>query len=236
MTRSRPRAARWETGRREQRKATTRAELLLAGRRLFGTKGLYESRIEDLTRSAGIAKGTLYGYFHDKSELVEAVVQAGFDELGRQVEARAREARTFSSRVRAIIDVHLTFFDENPDLMRIFHQVRGLIKFDGRRHQPLRFILDRHIERLVTTLGGARPSAALDAMRRRELATLLFGGLSGVVSLRTSLAPDPASSRPPAGLARAFASLSRMYARPPRRGRVKPRATLRSRATGPGAR
>ncbi|HUK63923.1 MAG TPA: helix-turn-helix domain-containing protein, partial [Dongiaceae bacterium] len=48
------------SGRREHRKHATRRELLIAGRRLFAERGLYDSRIEDLSRQAGIAKGTLY--------------------------------------------------------------------------------------------------------------------------------------------------------------------------------
>ena len=57
MAASRPAGSTRPRGRREHRKRVTRRELLVAGRKLFGDEGLYESRIEDLTRHAGIAKG-----------------------------------------------------------------------------------------------------------------------------------------------------------------------------------
>ncbi len=80
--------------RRESRKRETRARLLAAGRRLFGDEGLYDSRIEDLTTVAGIAKGTIYGYFEDKQALVHAVVAAALAELLAHVHARSAAAES----------------------------------------------------------------------------------------------------------------------------------------------
>jgi len=178
------------TGRREIRKQVTRRELLTAGRRLFSEKGLYDSRIEDLTQRAGIAKGTLYGYFADKVELVEAVVTSGFDELGGLVQRNASGAATRDARVVAVTRAHLGFFDDNPDLLRVFHQVRGLLKFDLPRWRGLRRVLEHHLEAVAQLI--SRDGTTADE-RARAAAKVLFGSVSGIASVRVSTrAQEPA--------------------------------------------
>jgi AcrR family transcriptional regulator len=175
------------TGRREHRKQVTRRELLMAGRRLFSEKGLYDSRIEDVTQIAGVAKGTLYGYFADKEALVQAVVTSGFDELAGQVQRESRDATTRADRVARVAHAHLVFLDENPDLMRLFHQVRGLLKFEQPRAAGLRRVLDHHLE-----IVAARISRDGRTGNERDLAAakVLFGAVSGIASARAATRPQ----------------------------------------------
>jgi AcrR family transcriptional regulator len=175
-------------GARERRKHVTRRDLLVAGRKLFGEQGLYESRIEDLSRQAGIAKGTLYGYFASKQELIEAVVSSGLSELLGQTHREAQEARTHSEVVARIAAAHLTFFEENPDLMRIFHQVRGLLKFRRVEGRRLERILAKYLTGLAQILALHRGEGQDDARANAETAALLFGAVSGIASTRAALA------------------------------------------------
>lgn len=185
-------------GRREHRKHLTRRDLLAAGRRLFAEKGLYDSRIEDLSRQAGIAKGTLYLYFANKEELIEAVVTNGFNELLGQVHRAAQDATNREEAVARVAAAHLEFFDENPDLMRVFHQVRGLLKFNAIESRSLRVVLSKYLTGLAQVLAlhpGARPQRGTNDL---EVAKLLFGAVSGVASIRASTdgqAPARGNSR-----------------------------------------
>lgn len=174
-------------GRREHRKQVTRRELLAAGRRLFGEQGLYEPRIEDLSRLAGIAKGTLYGYFSNKEELIEAVVTSGFSELLGNVHREAQRAKTHREVVTRLAEAHLRFFEANPDLMRIFHQVRGILKFNRPGGTALRHVLANYLAALAHVLALHRPVRKGDDRVHLESATLLFGAVSGVASTRASL-------------------------------------------------
>lgn len=194
-------------GRREQRKHVTRLELLSAGRRLFGEQGLYESRIEDLSRHAGVAKGTLYGYFANKDELIEAVVAAGFDELRKHVRSETHGARDHAELVHRIAEAHLGFFERNPDLTRIFHQVRGLLKFERHVDDPLRRQLAAYLASLAEMLAG--PESARRGARQESLerATLLFGAVSGIVSTRKAIGAAAPSARRTRATTRAIAAL-----------------------------
>ncbi len=194
-------------GRREHRKHLTRRDLLAAGRRLFAEKGLYDSRIEDLTRHAGIAKGTLYLYFANKAELIEAVVTNGFNELLGQVHRAAQDASSREEAVALVAEAHLTFFEENPDLMRVFHQVRGLLKFDGPEYKPLRTVLTKYVTGLAQVIAlhpATRPPRRENEL---EVAKLLFGAISGVASVRASMNGKPQDRGSPRATLRALVGL-----------------------------
>ena len=182
-------------GRREYRKSSTRAQLVRAGRKLFSEKGIYEARIEELAEHAGIAKGTLYLYFASKVQLVHAVVEEGFEDLGRRVSAAVEGQRAFNDVVGCIVQAHLDFFTANPDLMRVFHQVRGILKFHRPEWLPLRQPLERHVGHIARLLARA-PSPVRDRVaRRRAMALILFGAISGACSVRAALESGPGASR-----------------------------------------
>lgn len=64
------RSPRWE-----RRKQARPGELLDAALDLFVDKGFAATRLEDVATRAGVSKGTLYLYFANKEELLEAVVR-----------------------------------------------------------------------------------------------------------------------------------------------------------------
>lgn len=174
-------------GRREHRKHLTRRELLAAGRRLFAEQGLYDSRIEDLSRLAGVAKGTLYGYFANKEELIEAVVTQGFNELLGKVHRAALGATSRREAIGRIAEAHVAFFAENPDLMRIFHQLRGLLKFGGSESRSLRAALSRYLDGLADVIEKPRGGHRMRAHSGRRIAMVLFGAISGVTSIHAAV-------------------------------------------------
>jgi AcrR family transcriptional regulator len=178
--------------------ASTRQGLLSAGRKLFSDKGLYESRVEEITEMADVGKGTLYRYFRNKEALVLAVVEAGFADLRQRVAARTDHARDFDAAIEAIAEAHVGFFADNPDLMRIFHQVRGMLKFDRPEWRPLAASLEGHLEFLAGTLRRLDHGSRAGRARHRDLAGLLFGGVSGALSVHVAVDPraEIASMRP----------------------------------------
>lgn len=191
----------------------TRHELVEAGRRLFGTLGLYESKVEDLTRSAGIAKGTFYQYFDSKEDLILAVVAQALDRLERRVAEECREARTLGGVAGCVSVAHAGFFREHPDLVRVLHQVRGLIKFDRPGAKRLRAALGAHLKSIERRLGATTEGRHLSGTRRRELAEILFGGVSGVASVRLAMGAGDGRGPSPARFARSMSALARAYAR-----------------------
>jgi len=174
------------TSRRERRKQITRAELIRAGRKLFSERGLYEVRIEDLAEQADVAKGTVYLYFQGKADLIHAVIAEGFAFLGERVRSETDDAPSPASYVERALDAHVTFFGEHPDLMRIFHQARGILTFGRAEWRLLRAPIERHLSSLAGGLARSRGAKRVSA-RDRDLAIAVFGCVSGVSSIVVAL-------------------------------------------------
>jgi AcrR family transcriptional regulator len=185
--------------------------LIEAGRKLFSEKGLYEARIEDLTAMAGIAKGTLYTYFPNKDELIRAVASAGFAELERLVALRVRGARNEEDLLRRAVRGHLQYFGKNPDMMRVFHQVRGMLKFDRAEWQPLRVTLNAYLEWLARVLSGTPRVRGMRAPGQQGLASVLFGAISGVTSVEAASGRPAAASAAGRSLIESLVAMAREY-------------------------
>ncbi|MEL6582978.1 MAG: TetR/AcrR family transcriptional regulator [Pseudomonadota bacterium] len=65
-----------ETRVRHRRKEERPAEIVAAGLAEFAERGFERTRLEDIAKRAGIAKGTIYLYFRNKEAVFEAAVEA----------------------------------------------------------------------------------------------------------------------------------------------------------------
>ena len=61
--------------RRREQKLHRQEEILAAAFEVFAAHGYEATRIDEVARQAGIAKGTIYLYFRDKERLFQAVVR-----------------------------------------------------------------------------------------------------------------------------------------------------------------
>src|SRR3954465_3637975 len=52
-----------------------RAQLVAAAREVFGERGYHTATVDDITRAAGVAKGTFYLYFDEKREVYYELVR-----------------------------------------------------------------------------------------------------------------------------------------------------------------
>lgn len=74
--------------------AETRAKLVAAGRRAFGTVGYAEASMDDFTAEAGLTRGALYHHFGDKKGLLQAVIVQIDAEMTERLKVRAAQAPT----------------------------------------------------------------------------------------------------------------------------------------------
>jgi AcrR family transcriptional regulator len=58
-----------------------RDELLGAARTIFAERGDHETTVEEITRAAGVAKGTFYLYFSEKREIFLAIIRELLDAI-----------------------------------------------------------------------------------------------------------------------------------------------------------
>lgn len=98
--------------------AETRAKLIAAARRAFGTVGYAESSMDDFTASAGLTRGALYHHFGDKKGLLQAVIAEIDGEMALRVNEVASKAPT---RWQHFVDECTTYIEMalEPEIQRI---------------------------------------------------------------------------------------------------------------------
>ena len=72
--------------------AETRAKLIAAGRKAFGSLGYADASMDDFTAEAGLTRGALYHHFGDKKGLLEAVITQIDAEMTERLKVRAAQA------------------------------------------------------------------------------------------------------------------------------------------------
>ena len=59
----------------DEQKSAKRRGMIQAATALFAKKGHHRTTVDEITKEAGVAKGTFYLYFRDKEELLKLVMQ-----------------------------------------------------------------------------------------------------------------------------------------------------------------
>jgi AcrR family transcriptional regulator len=76
-----------------------RAQIMSAAEALFLGGRFHEITMEDVARTAGVGKGTIYRYFKDKDDLFREVARSGHDELYRMVADVAHSGMRFDQQL-----------------------------------------------------------------------------------------------------------------------------------------
>ncbi len=183
-----------------RRKEKTKRMLLEVARRLFSEKGIYWTKVEDITERADLGKGTFYKYFDSKETIIRVLLEEGLGELLDGTEAAVRAASTPGKVITAMLGARVDFFLKYPDFLLLLHQVRGLMQLQVAAAKDLRDVYDGHLRRLAALVkpaippggGHARDAATALAAYTSGLLTyhLLFEGQEAVTRRRDTLVRD----------------------------------------------
>jgi TetR/AcrR family fatty acid metabolism transcriptional regulator len=122
---------------RRSRPAVTRGEkvdkrdaLLRAAIETFAARGFFNAQVADVARTAGVAAGTVYLYFHGKDDLLISI----FEKTMKDAIAAGRESIAGLSdplaQLRAIARLHLDRMSRDRDLAIVFQvELRQSTKF-----------------------------------------------------------------------------------------------------------
>lgn len=175
---------------RAEQVAQTRAALVAAGRRLFGSRGFAATSVEDIAREARVTTGALYHHFPTKAAVFESVfeqVHADLMEASLQAAGQAADAiGLLTAGFGAFLDAVL-----EPEVQRIVitdaPAVLGLARFTE---------LDERyaFAATVAALEAADAAGVLAVADPQTLARLLFGALTRAGLLIASSA-EPTATR-----------------------------------------
>jgi AcrR family transcriptional regulator len=107
---------------REQKKKKTRQAIMQAAATLFSDKGFEETSIEELARAAGIGKGTIYGYFQTKSDILQAFCEDRLQGLHEELVANADKETPILQQMVGIYICEFSQLTKNREFARFFMQ------------------------------------------------------------------------------------------------------------------
>lgn len=179
-------------GKRDQNRARRAHDLCVAALDLFRERGVEAVTVDEITRAAGVAKGSFYRYFADKVQLVAAIFEPMARELVlafERCEGALAAATTPTELMRGYevlaADLTSTFLSNPQQVMLYLRECRS--PADGAR-SPIRALGDDVMQRAVALTSAAHRHGLLKDLPPTVTAlavigaveTLLFRVLDGV--------------------------------------------------------
>jgi AcrR family transcriptional regulator len=148
------------------------AEILQAARKVFAEKGYNETSVEAIAREAGLAKGTLYLYYHSKSEIYWAALKNGLTALAEEIRSRVQAAGTIEDKIRAFMETKIAYFERNHDFFRIYYAESGnLVKHPAYSHEHFQ---DLYLQQMSVLMAALKEAVKRRAIRKARVEAAAF--------------------------------------------------------------
>lgn len=92
-----------------------RQEIVNKARELFSQRSFHAVSLEDITRSLGMGKSTMYHYFATKHELWSEVIKDTVAGLYRCVLTHVTADESYDTQIFQLVSAILTYFEDNRD-------------------------------------------------------------------------------------------------------------------------
>ncbi|MGW4636504.1 SACE_7040 family transcriptional regulator [Nocardia sp. NPDC004415] len=168
--------------RRELLKAQRRAQLLAAGARLIADRGFLGVRLDDLGAAVGISGPAVYRHFANKEALLVELLVGVSERLLDGGRAVVAAAPTPAEALSGLVDFHLDFAFDDPELIRI--QDRDLDNVPAPERRTLRRLQRQYVEVWVGVLRELDPGLTEESARIQAHAA--FGLLNSTPHSATS--------------------------------------------------
>lgn len=158
------------------------ARLTAAARTVFSEQGFYGATIEEIARSAGVAKGTVYLYYPSKQAAYWAAMREDTLRMIKVTRLRMESAGTVETKIRTFIDCKIGYFEENREFSRIYFS-----EFGQSLTRPAR--LRKQFKTLYTRQARMLRGVLKEGIRKREIRPVPAGAAAfAICDLTRSLA------------------------------------------------
>ena len=165
-------------------KAATRDAILEAAASVCARDGAAQLRMEEIAASAGVAVGTLYNYFQDRSALVRALLEVRTATLLEGLDAASQQEAPFLERLAAFVQALGDHFEANRHLLGV------LLGEESHGHEAKAVSCRRSVTQEILVRAEALMSDGVRARALRDgdpaaYAVMLVGMVRGMVIMRT---------------------------------------------------
>ena len=132
-----------------------REDLLSAGMSAFGSIGFQQATIEDITKIAGIAKGTFYLYFDSKDHLLGALWERYVDRFVQTTEEVLGQGADWRETVDRLLGTLIEHAVEHAELHRIVYSSANgkALEFCKQSNQRVIELLVEYVKSNVDSAG-----------------------------------------------------------------------------------
>lgn len=178
---------------RDKIRGATASAILEASEAVFAEQGLNSARMDDIAGRAGVAVGTLYNYFADRSALIAALLDSRRDELVQRLDQvlGAAEALPFTKQLEAFVIAAFQHFMTHRPFLTILMEAEGAHLTAAKPRDSVRALFER-CETIVARgvkLGALKDDTLVD------YAAMLLGCLRAVFT-RGRILGDPIDPSP----------------------------------------
>jgi len=154
----------------------TRERIRQKADELFMRYGLRSVSMDDIANSLGISKKTIYQFYADKNELVDAVLAEILDENKKNCDADRKEAQNAAQEVFLSMDrIEQLFHDMHPSLiydMQKYHP-QAFARFLKHKNEYLYNIIRKNLERGIQE-ELYRPEVDIEIMTRFRIESMMI--------------------------------------------------------------
>ena len=110
-----------------KKKLEKKKKIIECAYQLFQSAGVSATAIDDVVKNAGIARGTFYLYFKDKSDLLEQLIMFKSTETMKEILRYARAELSgretdFLGAVRRTVEMYVDFLESHREILAILHK------------------------------------------------------------------------------------------------------------------
>jgi len=154
-------------------------EILRQAAAVFCARGYHQASIRDIARATGVSLSGLYYYFSSKEHLLYLIQRHAFETiLARARKALQQQPDAPEERLRAFIGLHLQFFLEHPNEMRVLtHEEEWL---GAVRRREVRALKRAYYRLCLDQVEALKKTHKLKRLNTRLAVLSLFGMMNWV--------------------------------------------------------
>jgi TetR/AcrR family transcriptional regulator len=155
----------------------TKKSIFQAAIKIFSNNGYDGAKMDEISASAGVAKGTIYYYFKSKDEVFKYIITEGVSLLREQIENINIGKGHYDYKLRELSKDQLRLVYENRDLFKVIMSQAWGGKI---RHSELRDLLKEYMKDIEKFLVSAMEDGTIKKCDSSFLTFTYFGMLGSV--------------------------------------------------------
>lgn len=153
-----------------------RGRLCNAAVEIFSYKSYDKTTVSEISREAGVGKGTFYLYFDSKDELLNFLLKYGIEQLIKYVNNNLNDAVTPLEKLEKAIDAQLKFFNRFNSYFTFF--IRELWSYREGLQEQISRLKDKYIMIFDEIIEEGKYQGLFKDINTETVGSGIFGFLS----------------------------------------------------------